>query len=103
MDSMQRPARPRIVSYRRSLLAALMLGMLAVAPAPHAAQTAFSIRITPHAAALIAALHRGVAPAIALAHLPQPGSAADFARSCNAANGAALITTTPNQAQRICL
>ncbi len=103
MDSMQRPARPRIVSYRRSLLAALMLGMLAVAPAPHAAQTAFSIRITPRAAALIAALRRGVAPAIALTHLPQPGSAADFTQSCNAANGAALITTTPNATQRICM
>ncbi|WP_297908991.1 hypothetical protein, partial [Thiomonas sp.] len=63
----------------------------------------FSIRITPRAAALIAALQRGVAPANARTHLPQPGSAADFAQSCNAANGAALFTTTPNQAQRICL
>jgi hypothetical protein len=52
-----------------------MLGMLAVVPASHAAQTTLSIRITPRAAALIAALHHGVAPVPALARVPQPGSA----------------------------
>lgn len=91
------------MSFRRGLLAALMLGMLAMSPAPHAAQTAFSIRITPRAAAWIAALQRGVAPALARARLPQPGSAVAFAQSCNAASGDALITTTPKEAQRICL
>ena len=80
-----------------------MLGMLAMAPAPHAAQTAFSIRITPRAAALIAALQHGVMPALMLARLPQPGSATAFAQSCDAARGEALITTTPHEAQCVCL
>jgi hypothetical protein len=103
MRAMQRPIHPRSVCARRSLLAILMLGMLAAAPAPHAAQTSFSIRITPRAAALIAELRRGVPPAHVLAQLPEAGSAVAFAQACHAAGADALITTTAHSVQRVCM
>ena len=80
----------------------ILLLTLAAAPAPHAAETQLSIRITPRAAALIAALQRGVAPSVALSSLPGRGSGKAFVQSCNAACGAASIARTADSMQRVC-
>ncbi|WP_298194544.1 hypothetical protein [Metallibacterium sp.] len=96
-------ALPRAGFSRSAILVAFMLLALAAAPAPRAAETQLSIRITPRAAALIAALQRGMTPIVALASLPAPGSNMAFAQSCNAAGGNAVIASTPDLEQRVCM
>ena len=92
----------RAGSFRPAIMVMILLLTLAAAPAPHAAETQLSIRITPRAAALIAALQRGVAPSVALSSLPRRGSGKAFVQSCNAAGGAASIARTADSMQRVC-
>ncbi len=65
--------------------------------------TQFSIRMTPRAAALIAALRQGEPPAIALAGLPPQGSSVAFSQSCGAEGGSARINNEEAVQQRVCL
>lgn len=60
---------------------------LAMIPAPHAAETRFSIRITPNAATAISSLRQGKPLAVVLASLPQPGSSRAFTQTCHAEGG----------------
>lgn len=83
-------------------MVALMSLALAATPATRAAETQLSIRITPRAAALIAALQRGMTPSVALASLPEQGSSTAFVQSCNAAGGDASIASTLDSVQRVC-
>ena len=91
-------------AHLRPLLAAGML-MLALALPVHAQTggTALSIRITPRAAALIAALRQGMQPARALASLPAPDSRQAFTQTCNAEGGHARVTDHRALQQRVCL
>ena len=65
--------------------------------------TQLSIRITPRAAALIAALRQGMTPARALASLPAPDSRQAFTQNCNAEGGHARVTDHHALQQRMCL
>lgn len=76
---------------------------LALIPAPHAAETRFSIRLTPDAAALIAALHHGRTLATALADLPHPGSERAFAQTCQTEGGDPSLGASAGIAERVCL
>ena len=99
---METPARRHAGVFRPAIRVVILLLALTAAAAPHAAQTRLSIRITPRAAALIAALQRGVPVSIALASLPGHGSSEAFVQSCNAADGDASIARTGGVVQRIC-
>lgn len=98
------PIRIRPVAHLRPLLAAAAL-VLALSLPAHAQTggTALSIRITPRAAALIAALRQGMTPARALASLPAPDSQQAFAQTCNAEGGHARVTDHHALQQRVCL
>lgn len=87
---------------RLAILAVFILLALPAVPAPRAAETQLSIRITPRAAALIAALQHGMTPAIASASVPAPGSNVIFAQSCNAAGGRAVIVRGTGFKQLVC-
>lgn len=93
---------PRGGFLRPAILAVFILSALAAVPAPRAAETQLNIRITPRGAALIAALQRGMTPAIASASMPAPGSNLIFAQSCNAAGGSAIIVRGAGFDQLVC-
>ena len=83
---------------------ALVLALALTVPAfAQPVGTQLSIRITPRAAALIAALRQGMTPARALASLPAPDSRQAFTQNCNAEGGHARVTDHHALQQRICL
>ncbi len=89
--------------FRSGAPALLMLLALAIVPAPRAAETQLSIRITPRAAEMIAARERDMTPAIVSASLPAPGSNTFFAQSCKAAGGTAVVAQKKGFKRLICV